>query len=234
MTAMFSVVFLAIMLGVASCTINEESRDFMGYNPSPVGYETYDNSATYNTVEKWPPTSLALPSFGACGGSLLKPLLAGLVGAALLKLPVLIAAKLLLLKLALPLGLLTAAAPLALPLVYMFFSKGKESSSSTPKPPAMEEGRALYQFLESSSCLERIACSVGRSQSKTPTVKAFSWMLKSLESMLGKQEEARARVGSYRSAYLAGAAKDAVSCSSYKCNLPEIFMRQGESSYKLF
>ncbi|KAF6201665.1 hypothetical protein GE061_004058 [Apolygus lucorum] len=212
-----------------------EARDFTGYSGTPTSYDTYDpSSGSYLNTEKWAQPNLLLPSLsGGCGsGSLVKPILAGLLGALLLKLPLLLAAKLLFLKLAIPAGLLAAAAPVLLPLAYMLFNK-KPTSSTGGSSSDAPESRALEEFLTSSACLEKVACSIGRSQTSSDTVKTFSWMLKTVESMLSPQEDMRSLVGSYRAAYLSGAAQGDLGCSAYRCSIPEFFVRQGGRSYKL-
>ncbi|BES98360.1 Hypothetical protein NTJ_11175 [Nesidiocoris tenuis] len=234
-----------------SAALSREARDFTGYAsaPSPAStYDTYDSagSASYLSPDKWTQSGIILPNLGTpgCntgGAGLLKPILAGLLGALLLKLPLLLAAKLLLLKLAVPFALLAAAAPVLLPVAYMFFNKRPGSSSSSQNDTA--ESRAFHDFLASTNCLEKIACSIGRSQARSDNVKTFSWMLKSVESLLGSspsREDMRSLVGSYRTAYLTGATANSAdgsdmpdTCSNYRCDFPEFFVRQGGTSYKL-
>lgn len=108
----------------------------------------------------------------------MKPLLAAIIGAMLIKLPLLFMAKIAILKLALPFGVLLAASPIFLPLLYMMFSKQNQSTMTMDMPASTEggpSGRALLDFLQSSSCLEHIACTVGNSQARSETVKPVSW-----------------------------------------------------------
>ncbi|KAK9499225.1 hypothetical protein O3M35_002302 [Rhynocoris fuscipes] len=173
---------IIVLIGTTnSQNVSSEARDFSGY-PSSHQYDTgYDSTGSYGqTMEKWIPPTIALPSLAGCGGSvtsLFKPILTALIGAALLKLPLLFIAKALLLKLALPFGVLVAASPIFLPLLYMMFTKNSQPTTvtmSTPKPE-QGDGRELINFLESSSCLEHIACTIGNSQARSDTVKPVNW-----------------------------------------------------------
>lgn len=238
----FALLGLSMSCCVAGSTIansSREARDFTQYNSPPTSYDAYDPTGSYPASaaapDKWSQSNLLLPSLGAgCGsGGLMKPILAGILGALLLKIPLLLAAKIILLKLFVPFGLLAAAAPVLLPVAYMFFNKKPSSSSSSHNDSA--DARAFERFLTSSDCLEKIACSIGRSQAPSDNGKTFSWMLKSVETMLGPENEMRSLVGSYRTAYLAGANYDGGSdgCSKYQCSFPEFFVRQGGTSIKL-
>lgn len=115
----------------------------------------------------------------------LKALLGAIIGVAIVKLPLILLIKGLLVKIAIPMGLLWAVGVVLLPLIYVILPR------LLPPPPVVVptippdvEARSLpthdplsslHALLESPGCLESIACNIGRTQKQSPYNKQIQW-----------------------------------------------------------